>query len=528
MPVNDRNKVIIYDTTLRDGTQREGLSLSVEDKLRIVQALDDFGVDYIEGGFPFSNPKDQQFFKEVFKLKLKNATVTAFGSTRYKGKKASEDLGLKALIASGASVVCIVGKAWTMQVDEVLRTTLDENLRMISESIGFLKAAGRTVFFDAEHFYDGYKDDPEYALKAISVAEEAGADCIILCDTNGGTLPLEIEEATRSVVEEAGVPIGIHAHNDAGCAVANSLVAVEAGAVHVQGTINGYGERCGNADLCSIIPSLVLKMGRMCTPQDRLSEIMELSHFVAEVSNINLDPHQPYVGASAFAHKGGQHVSAVSKTSRAYEHIKPELVGNSQRIVISELAGRSTVEKKAKEMGIDLSAHPDVIGSILQTIKEKEHKGFHYEAADGSLELIIRRKLRDDGEVVHLDSFRIIVEKNRDGRLDTMANVKLWIDNELVSEYAEGNGPVNALDAALRKALIGKYPDLAAIELTDFKVRVLDESKGTGATTRVLIESTDGERSWGTVGVSENIIEASWQALVDSIEYGIRRRKKKA
>ncbi|MCL5291297.1 MAG: citramalate synthase [Actinobacteria bacterium] len=520
-------RVYTYDTTLRDGTQREGLSLSVEDKLLIVEKLDEFGIDYIEGGFPFSNPKDQQFFKEVSRLKLANSRITAFGSTRYKDKKAAEDLGLKALVKSGVSVVCIVGKTWLMQVTEVLRTTADENLRMISESIEYLKSAGLDVFFDAEHFFDGFSEDPEYALKSLMVAEEAGADCIILCDTNGGTLPVKVDEVMRQVVEEVSVRVGIHAHNDAGCAVANSLVAIEAGATQVQGTVNGYGERCGNADLCAIIPSLVLKMGRECIPVDRLSGIMDVAHFVAEVANITPDPHQPYVGISAFAHKGGQHVSAVNKTARAYEHVKPELVGNSQRIVVSELAGRSTVEKKAREMGIDLSAHPDLVGSILQAVKDKEHKGFHFEAADGSLELLIRRKLHESAEVVHLDSFRIIVEKNRDGRLDTMANVKVWLDNVLVSEYAEGNGPVNALDAALRKALLTKYPDLDGIKLADFKVRVLDESKGTEAVTRVLIESTDGETSWGTVGVSENIIEASWQALVDSLEYGLRRKKTK-
>ncbi|MHB0977277.1 MAG: citramalate synthase [Candidatus Aquicultorales bacterium] len=517
-------RVFTYDTTLRDGTQREGLSLSVEDKLRIVEALDEFGIDYIEGGFPFSNPKDQQFFKEVKKLKLKNAKIAAFGSTRYKGKKAAEDLGLKALVNSGAEVACIVGKTWAMQVTEVLRTDLEENLRMISESVAFLKAAGLSVFFDAEHFFDGFAEDPEYALKALVTAEEAGAEAVVLCDTNGGKLTHEVKSITARVVEEVGIPVGIHAHNDAGCAVANSLIAVEAGASQVQGTVNGYGERCGNADLCAIIPSLVLKMGRDCTAKQRLSTILELSHFVAEVANITPDPHQPYVGISAFAHKGGQHISAVSRTARAYEHIQPELVGNSQRIVVSELAGKSTVEKKAKEMGIDLSAHPDLVGSILQVIKEKEHKGFHFEAADGSLELLIRRKLHEDSEIVHLDSFRIIVEKNRDGRLDTMANVKIWIDNALISEYAEGNGPVNALDEALRKALLKKYPELKKIKLSDFKVRVLDESEGTGAVTRVLIESTDGDASWGTVGVSENIIEASWQALVDSLEYGVRHR----
>ncbi|MCL4499117.1 MAG: citramalate synthase [Chloroflexi bacterium] len=525
-------KVFTYDTTLRDGTQREGLSLSVEDKLRIVERLDGYGIDYIEGGFPFSNPKDQQFFKEVAGLKLKHAKIVAFGSTRYKGKKASEDMGLKSLVGADVSTACIVGKSWSMQVTEVLRTDLDENLAMIAESIEFLKDAGLEVFFDAEHFFDGYTEDPEYSLRCVKAAEAAGADAIVLCDTNGGKLPLEIRKVTKRMVEAVGAPIGIHAHNDSGCGIANSLIAVEAGATQVQGTMNGYGERCGNADLCAIIPSLVLKLGRECVSEEKLASTMELAHFVAEVANIAPDPHQPYVGVSAFAHKGGQHISAISRTAKAYEHVRPELVGNRQRIVVSELSGRSTIEKKAKEMGIDLEAHPDLVGSILKAVKDREQyinsilaKGFHFEAADGSLELLIRRKLHEDAEIVHLDSFRIIVEKNREGRLDTMANVKIWIDNQIISEYAEGNGPVNALDGALRKALLQKYPDLKEIELTDFKVRVLDESTGTGAVTRVLIESTDGEASWGTVGVSENIIEASWQALVDSIEYGLRHSK---
>jgi len=517
--------ITLYDTTLRDGTQREGMSLSVEDKLRIVQRLDDLGVHYIEGGFPGSNPKDIEFFERVRGLDLKTAVVSAFGSTRHKGATADTDPGLAALLASGCRAMCIVGKAWDLQVTEALGATLAENLAMVAESVAYLKAAGRTVFFDVEHFFDGYAANPEYATAVCVAAADSGADAVILCDTNGGTLPQDVQRIVGELASRLQAPLGIHTHNDAGCAVANSLVAVTAGATHVQGTMNGYGERTGNADLTAIIPALVLKMGDDCITRDQLHLLTEVSHFVAETANISPYPQQPYVGTSAFAHKGGLHASATGKLAGAYEHVEPAAVGNLARVVVSELAGRASISMKAKELGIDLAGDPALVGDILDTVKELEHDGYTFEAADASLEILLRKKTGAYSPLFILESFRCIMEKREDGRVMTEATVKLFVDGQRFVATGEGNGPVNALDAALRLAIGGFYPHLENIVLTDFKVRVLDEKKGTGAVTRVLIVSDDKTESWGTVGVSENIIEASWEALVDSIEYGLTRKR---
>jgi 2-isopropylmalate synthase len=514
--------ITLYDTTLRDGTQREGMSLSVEDKLRVVSRLDDLGVHFIEGGFPGSNPKDIEFFERVQTLTLANAVVTAFGMTRRRGVKPADDEGLRSLVAAGTRAVCVVGKAWDLQVTEALHVTLEENLAMVGESVAWLKEQVGTVFFDAEHFFDGYRANAGYAVAVCRAAAEGGADAVVLCDSNGGMLPSDVRDAVAAMrVALPDAVLGIHTHDDAACAVANSVVAVEAGCTHVQGTINGYGERAGNADLTAIIPALVLKMGEECITRDQLKLLTEVSHFVAETANITPNPHQPYVGASAFAHKGGMHGSASARLEGAYEHIDPSAVGNLARVVVSELAGRASLVMKARELGVDLEAQPAVAGKVIDDIKELEYRGYSFETADASLEILLRRELGTYQPFFRLESFRCIMEKREDGRVMTEATIKLWVGEERFIATAEGNGPVNALDGALRRAIGRFYPALAAIELTDFKVRVLDEKKGTAAVTRVLIESADGTKSWGTVGVSENIIEASWEALVDSVAYGL-------
>jgi 2-isopropylmalate synthase len=514
--------VTLYDTTLRDGTQREGLSLSVDDKLRIAARLDDLGVHYIEGGFPGSNPKDIEFFERARGLELETAVITAFGATCRKGVAAADDDGLRALIETGCKALCIFGKAWDLHVTETLKATLEENVRMVRDSVAHLKAAGRTVFFDAEHFFDGYVANPAYALEVCRAAADAGADAIVLCDTNGGTMPHAVARVVREMIEALpGVTLGIHAHNDAGCAVANSLVAIDAGCAHVQGTANGYGERAGNADLIAIIPSLVLKMGDDCITEDQLRLLTEVSHFIAETANIAPDPHHPYVGVSAFAHKGGVHASAAARLPEAYEHIDPARVGNLARVIVSELAGRASLTMKAAELGIDLAGDQATVTRVLDGIKELEHRGYSFEAADASLEVMLKKELGTHEPFFTLESFRCLMEKREDGRVMTEATIKVHVGGHRYIATAEGNGPVNALDGALRIAIGRFYPALDAIELTDFKVRVLDEKKGTGAVTRVLIESGDGEKSWGTVGVSENIIEASWEALVDAVEFGL-------
>ncbi|HZD59443.1 MAG TPA: citramalate synthase [Anaerolineae bacterium] len=518
-------EVKIYDTTLRDGSQREGISFSVTDKLKIVKELDKLGIHYIEGGFAGSNPKDVEFFERVKKIKLKNSKIVAFGSTRRKNIRAEDDPNLRALIDSGVRAACVVGKCWHVHVENALRTTREENINMVGESIAFLKENGLEVFFDAEHFFDGYKGDSGYAIDVLRAAQDAGADCLVLCDTIGGALPHEVKEIIESVKSKIDAPLGIHAHNDSECAVANSLIAVQAGASQVQGTINGYGERCGNANLCSVIPALQLKLGIEVIQPEQLKLLTEASHLVSEIANLSPYPQQAYVGQSAFAHKAGLHTSAIERADSSYAHINPGLVGNIQRVVMSELAGKSTVILKAQELGIDLSDDPRRVTDILNRVKGLEHVGYHFEAADASFEILLRKALGIHPTFFKLERFRVIMEKREDGRVATEATIKLQVGGRVVIETAEGNGPVNALDKALRKAIGSVYPALDDIELTDFKVRVLDEKKGTGAATRVLVESGDGKKTWGTIGVSENIIEASWRALIDSVEYGLMHKR---
>lgn len=517
-------QVEIFDTTLRDGAQREGLSLTVDDKLRIARKIDELGIAYIEGGWPGANPKETEFFERAkTELTLETADLVAFGSTRRAGGTPADDEVLAALLGAETKTVCIVGKSWDYHVTEALQTTLEEGVAMVADSIAYLKSKGLEVFFDAEHFFDGFKRNPGYAIDVAQAALASGADRIVLCDTNGGCIPEEVTEIIGSVRESLGekAVLGVHFHNDAGCAVANALAAVRMGVFQVQGCINGLGERTGNANLSQVIPNLMLKMGVDCIPLDRLEHLTEVSHHVAEIANLPIDPQAPFVGSSAFAHKAGLHVSAIAKRPDAYEHIKPELVGNGTRLVVSELAGRSTVVMKAEEMGIDLEARPDVVAEILATLKNLEHAGYHFEAADGSYELLVRSASGWSQDFFSLESFRVIMEKKADGGFATEATIKLRAGGDRKIATAEGNGPVNALDRALRDAIGQIYPHLDEIHLTDYKVRVLDTAKGTGAVTRVLIDSTDGIHSWSTIGVSENIIEASWQALQDSIVYGL-------
>jgi len=522
--------VEIYDTTLRDGAQLEGISLTVDDKLRIAEQLDRLGVHYIEGGWPGSNPKDEEFFARArTELNLERSRLVAFGSTRRVNGDAAEDATLANLLAAETEVVCIVGKASAYHVTEALRTSLDEGVAMVADSIRYLKSRGRTVFFDAEHFFDGYRDDPEFSLRVLLAAAEAGVDCLVLCDTNGGSLPGQVEEMVAAVVAAVDCEVGVHLHNDTGCGVANALAGVAGGATQVQGTINGYGERVGNCDLVPIIANLSLKMGVETLPEGRLAELTSVAHHVAELVNFAADPQQPYVGTTAFAHKAGLHTSAISRRSDAYEHIDPELVGNGTRFLVSEMSGRSTIELKANQLGIHLDG--EVLGEIVETLKELEYAGYHFEAADASLELLMRAASGWAHDYFILESFSVNVG-HRSGsgsrawndvavQVETEATVKVHVGGERVVATGEGNGPVNALDSALRKALGDRFPELEGLYLTDFKVRVLEARQGTGAVTRVLIDTTNGERTWTTIGVSENIIEASWQALVDSLVFGI-------
>ena len=522
--------VEIYDTTLRDGAQLEGISLTVADKLRIAEQLDRLGVHYIEGGWPGSNPKDEEFFARArTELNLERSRLVAFGSTRRVNGDAAGDATLANLLAAETEVVCIVGKASAYHVTEALRTSLDEGVAMVADSIRYLKSHGRTVFFDAEHFFDGYRDDPEFSLRVLHAAAEAGADCLVLCDTNGGSLPGQVEEMVAAVVAAVDCEVGVHLHNDTGCGVANALAGVAGGATQVQGTINGYGERVGNCDLVPIIANLTLKMGVETLPEGRLAELTSVAHHVAELVNFAADPQQPYVGTTAFAHKAGLHTSAILRRSDAYEHIDPELVGNGTRFLVSEMSGRSTIELKANQLGIHLDG--EVLGEIVETLKELEYAGYHFEAADASLELLMRAASGWSHDYFTLESFSVNVG-HRSGsgsrawndvavQVETEATVKVYVGGERVVATGEGNGPVNALDSALRKALGDRFPELERLHLTDFKVRVLEARQGTGAVTRVLIDTTNGERTWTTIGVSENIIEASWQALVDSLVFGI-------
>jgi len=522
--------VEIYDTTLRDGAQLEGISLTVDDKLRIAEQLDRLGVHYIEGGWPGANPKDVEFFERArTELDLQHSKLVAFGSTRRVGGDVADDATLANLLAADTEVVCIVGKASAYHVTEALRTDLDEGVAMVADSVRHLKARGRTVFFDAEHFFDGYRDDPEFSLRVLQGAASAGADCLVLCDTNGGSLPGQVEAMVREVVSAVDCAVGVHLHNDTGCGVANALAGVAGGATQVQGTINGYGERVGNCDLVPIIGNLTLKMGVETLPEGRLVELTSVAHHVAELVNFTADPQQPYVGATAFAHKAGLHTSAIARRSDAYEHVDPELVGNGTRFLVSEMSGRSTIELKADQLGLALDGR--VLGDIVETLKQLEYAGYHFEAADASLELLMRAASGWTQDFFELESFSVNVG-HRSGSgsrawnevavdVETEATVKVHLAGERVVATGEGNGPVNALDSALRQALDGRYPQLERLHLTDFKVRVLETGQGTGAVTRVLIDTTNGERTWTTIGVSENVIEASWQALVDSLVYGL-------
>lgn len=519
------HKVEIYDTTLRDGSQREGVSLSVADKLKIAEKLDELGVSYIEGGWPGSNPKDIEFFRRASRLKFKNARLCAFSSTRRPGLNPAEDKNIAALVEARTDTVTIFGKSWDFHVRDALKTTLEENLAMITDTVSYLKNMGRKVIFDAEHFFDGYKANPEYALATITAAAEGKADVIVLCDTNGGLMPWELSAILTAVKEKVKIPLGIHVHDDAGMATANSLLAVREGIVQIHGTINGYGERCGNANLCTIIPNLQLKMGYKVLKDDQLRGLTKLSRFIAELANIAPADQQPYVGYNAFAHKGGIHVDAVSKKPATYEHADPELVGNQRRILVSELSGRSNISLKTRQNNFNLAKDRPETATVLRRIKELEHYGYQFEGAEGSFELLILKMMKAYQPLFKLEGFRLIIEKRADGQLYSEATIKVRVGDMQVHTAAEGNGPVNALDNALRKALEGIYPALKKIKLTDFKVRVIDGVDGTGAQVRVLIESRDEDTSWGTVGVSPNVIEASWIALVDSLEYGLLCRK---
>ncbi|MFO0751752.1 MAG: citramalate synthase [Thermodesulfovibrionales bacterium] len=516
----------LYDTTLRDGSQAEDVAFSVEDKLRITEKLDEFGIHYIEGGWPGSNPKDAEYFKKAKKLCLSHSVVVAFGSTHRPKGTAEDDHTLRTLVDSKARVLTIFGKTWDFHVREALKIPLEENLEIIYNSVCFLKQNAEKVFFDAEHFFDGYKGNPEFALKCLQAAESAGADRLVLCDTNGGTLPPALKKVVQTVGRSVKTPLGIHAHNDSECAVANSIIAVEQGAVQVQGTINGIGERCGNANLCSIVPNLQLKLGYRCLSAEQMEKLRDVSRFVNEISNLRHFKRQPFVGDSAFAHKGGIHVSAIRKRPETYEHIRPELVGNSQRVLISDMAGKSNILRKAEEFTIHLESDSPEVQGILDTLKDLEHQGFQFEGAEASFELLLKKALGLHRRFFDLIGFRVIDEKRKEKEKPlSEATIMVKVGGSIEHTAATGNGPVNALDNALRKALEKFYPELKEVKLYDYKVRVLTAGRGTSARVRVLVESGDEVHKWGTVGVSENIIEASWQALVDSIEYKLLKEK---
>mgnify|MGYP006413145175 FL=1 len=528
--------VDIYDTTLRDGAQLEGISFTVDDKLRIAEQLDRLGVHYIEGGWPGANPKDVEFFERAkTELNLKQSRLVAFGSTRRVNGEAKDDPTLANLVASGTQTVCIVGKSWDYHVTEALRTTLEEGVAMVADSIRYLKEQGLEVFFDAEHFFDGYRANPTFALDVLQGAADAGADCLVICDTNGGTLPDEVERTVTEVVAKFSTPIGVHFHNDSGCAIANTMIGVKAGATQVQGTINGYGERVGNCDLIPVIANLSLKLGIETLPEGHLKEITSVAHHVAEVANFAADPQQPYAGSTAFAHKAGLHTSAIARRPDAYEHIDPNLVGNGTRFLVSEMAGRATIALRAEQLGLNLET--EVLGEVVETLKDLEYRGYHFEAADASLELLMRAAGGWEQEFFQLESFSVqIGHRSGSGsrawndvavEVETEATVTIALDGRTETATGSGNGPVNALDAALRSALGDRYPAIDALRLTDFKVRVLETGRGTGAVTRVLLDTTNGEDTWTTIGVSENIIEASWQALADSMVYGLLKEENK-
>ncbi|GAA2365107.1 citramalate synthase [Streptomyces carpaticus] len=514
----------VFDTTLRDGAQREGIHLTVADKLAIARHLDDFGVGFIEGGWPGANPRDTEFFRRARELPWRHAHLVAFGATRKAGTTAAEDPQVQALLDSGAPVVTLVAKSHDKHVELALRTTPEENLAMIADTVRHLRAAGRRVFVDCEHFFDGYADNPGYALDVVRAAAGAGADVVVLCDTNGGMLPAQVQATVRTVVADTGARIGIHAQDDTGCAVANTLAAVDAGATHVQCTANGYGERVGNANLFPVVAALELKYGKRVLPPGALKEMTRISHAIAEVVNLTPSTHQPYVGLSAFAHKAGLHASAIKVDPDLYQHIDPELVGNSMRMLVSDMAGRASVELKGRELGYDLEGDRDLVGRIVARVKEQEAKGYTYEAADASFELLLRDEVTGRAaRFFRPESWRAITDQRADGTLDNEATVKLWAKGERVVATGEGNGPVNALDRALRGGLERTFPELARLQLVDYKVRILAGRAGTQSTTRVLITTGDGEGEWSTVGVADNVIAASWQALEDAYTYGLLR-----
>ncbi|MDR1531450.1 MAG: citramalate synthase [Clostridiales bacterium] len=511
--------VTIFDSTLRDGAQAEGISFSVEDKIRIAEALDELGVQYIETGNPGSNPKDLEFFRRVKGLRLKHARLVAFGSTRRKDAKASEDKNIEALLSVNTEVVTIFGKCWDFHVTEILRASLEENLEMIYDTVAYLKSNGKEVIFDAEHFFDGYKANPEYAMSCVKKAADAGADSVALCDTNGGSFPMEIFERTGVVCAALGIPVAIHCHDDCGMAVANSIMAVEAGAVSVQGTFIGFGERCGNTNLSAIIPNLQLKKNIQCIPPEQMPNLTTTARFIAEVANIHLNDHAPYVGRSAFSHKGGMHIDGVSKASGSFEHIAPETVGNERKFLMSEVSGRGAILTKIQRISPGVQKDSKEAGDIIERLKALEHEGFQFEAAESTFELVIRKQLGKYKPLFELVNYKVITEQPSNPACSASALIKIIVDGKAEITAAEGDGPVNALDKALRKALEVFYPQLASMHLTDYKVRVMDSHSATAARVRVLIESGDGLRRWTTVGVSSDIIAASWIALVDSIEY---------
>jgi 2-isopropylmalate synthase len=520
----------LYDTTLRDGMQGEGMSLSAGEKLRVAHRLDELGIDLIEAGFPGSNPKELELFELLAGETFAHASIAAFGMTRRRDVRvASDDPALRVLADSFVPVCTLVGKTWGLHLEKVVKVDRDENLRMISDSIAFLVAAGKRVLYDAEHFFDGFGDDPAYALACLRAAIDGGAETVVCCDTNGGTLPDALGAVMASVVPAlsgTGIRVGIHCHDDSGCAVACSLAAVREGASHVQGTMNGYGERCGNANLVTIIPNLQLKLGHECVSPEQLGSLTATAHFFDELLNFTPNADQPYVGRNAFAHKGGMHVAGVNADPATFEHLDPEVVGNRRELLISELSGRGTVHARARDAGIELGQAD--ASRVIDRVKALEHRGYQFEAADGSFELLLRKETGEYEPLFRLESWRAIVEKRADGRVETEATIKIWVDGDRYVRTAEGNGPVNALDRALRDALVEIHPELREIDLVNFKVRILDETKGTGSVTRVLLDASDGDQVWGSIGVSENVIEASWEALVDSLEFGMQGARVKA
>jgi 2-isopropylmalate synthase len=517
-------QVKLYDTTLRDGMQGEGMSLSAAEKARVVLALDKLGVQMIEAGFPSSNPKEEELFAQLAELELEQAEICAFGMTRRRDTAPEDDPALATLVGAFTRVVTLVGKTWSLHLEKVTKVSREENLAMIADSVAFCRANDKRVIYDAEHFFDAYRDDPGYAHACLRTAVDAGAENVTLCDTNGSSLPDQIALATADVVAKLGpgTEVGIHVHDDAGCGVANSLAAVGEGARMVQGTVNGYGERCGNANLTSILPALQLKMGFDVVSEGQLASLTETVHFVDELCNVTQNPDAPYVGRNAFAHKGGMHVAGIEADARTFEHIDPATVGNQRAVLPSELSGKATIRDQAERAGIEID--DDGAARAIETLKEREHRGYHYEAAPASFELLLRHEAGLYKPLFRLESYRVVTERRAGGAVETEATIKVEVDGERYLRVAEGNGPVNALDRALRDAIVDRYPHLADIELTNYKVRILDEAHGTGAVTRVLLDSTDGSREWGTTGVSENIIEASWQALVDSLEYAFQPR----